>query len=199
MPPQLYIVAGAPGSGKSRAFPPSYFEVPSFNADDRSAELNGGSYQSIPLEIRSRVNREFEAFIEDHIQRRSSFAFETTLRSSITFDQMASAARNGFEITMLYIGIEDPTINIERVANRSALGFHTAPTDLLLSIHARSHENLRIACKQAFAGIFRLILHDNTAFNEAPVPVMDIGDHQRIALREPLPNWVSRAIEEAGL
>ena len=39
MPPEFYIVAGAPGTGKSRAFPVSDFGVDFFNADDRAAEL----------------------------------------------------------------------------------------------------------------------------------------------------------------
>ena len=55
------------------------------NADDRAAELNGGSYVGIPKETRKAVNREFEAFVLDCIARRNSFAIETTLRSAITF------------------------------------------------------------------------------------------------------------------
>ena len=58
----MIVVAGSPGSGKSVAFPVDSFGVDSFNADDRSAQLNNGSYQGIPLEIRAIVNKEFEAF-----------------------------------------------------------------------------------------------------------------------------------------
>ena len=57
--------------------------------------LNGG-YHDIPLETREQVNREFEAFIRDHIRDGASFALETTLRSTITFEQIAAADRNGF-------------------------------------------------------------------------------------------------------
>jgi hypothetical protein len=70
----MYIVAGPPGSGKSRAFPVSDYGVDFFNADDRASTLNGGSYQGISLEIRSQVSRELEAFIEGHIERSKSFA-----------------------------------------------------------------------------------------------------------------------------
>jgi hypothetical protein len=59
---KMIVVAGPPGSGKSVAFPVDRFGVDSFNADDRSAQLNNGSYQGIPLEIRAIVNKEFEAF-----------------------------------------------------------------------------------------------------------------------------------------
>jgi predicted ABC-type ATPase len=85
MRPRMVVIAGPPGSGKSVAFPVDSFGIDSFNADDRSAELNRGSYQGIPLEIRSAVNREFERFVEEHIRNHRSFAIETTLRSDITF------------------------------------------------------------------------------------------------------------------
>ena len=90
MRPRMYIVAGPPGSGKSTVFPVSGFGVEFFNADDRAAELNRGSYRGIPRSVRDRVNRLFEPFVSDCIVRRASFAVETTLRSSITFDQALS-------------------------------------------------------------------------------------------------------------
>jgi dephospho-CoA kinase len=51
----MIVVAGPPGSGKSTAFPVQSEGVDFFNADDRAAELNGGSFQNIPPDIRSRV------------------------------------------------------------------------------------------------------------------------------------------------
>ena len=105
--PVLYIIAGAPGSGKSRSFPVSEFGVDFFNADDRAAERNGGSYHDISLEIRAGINKQFESFIDAHIAQGQSFAFETTLRSPIIFEQMAAASANGFDIVMRYIGISD--------------------------------------------------------------------------------------------
>ena len=65
----MIIVAGPPGSGKSSAFPVANFGTKYFNADDRAAELNGGSYLGITNYIRETVNREFEAFMSDCIAR----------------------------------------------------------------------------------------------------------------------------------
>jgi hypothetical protein len=59
----MVVVAGPPGSGKSTLYPVSGFGIAFFNADDRAAELNGGSYVGITSEIRTLVSFEFEAFI----------------------------------------------------------------------------------------------------------------------------------------
>ena len=196
MQPQLIIVAGAPGSGKSRAFPVSEFGVDFFNADDRAAERNGG-YHGISLQLRSLVNREFESFINDHIRLGVSFAFETTLRSTITFEQIVVARRNNFEVTMIYLGIGDVRVNLERIALRWELGYHAAPTDVLLAIHLKSHENLQVACREAFAGRFRLLLYDNTPFDMAPIQVGEVDDGSVRALVEPLPRWAWLAVDVA--
>ena len=102
----MIIVAGPPGSGKSTLYPASAFEVASFNADDRAAELNGGSYIGISREIRQIVNQEFDAFVRS-IERRVSFAIETTLRSEITFDQARMAKQAGFMVEMRYLALGD--------------------------------------------------------------------------------------------
>jgi predicted ABC-type ATPase len=87
MRPTMIVVAGPPGSGKSTVFPVSGFGVAFFNADDRAAALNGGSYTGISRQIRQQVNRQDEEFVVEHISRRESFAIETTLRSEVTFEQ----------------------------------------------------------------------------------------------------------------
>lgn len=51
-------------------FSPGRFADRIFNADDRAAELNRGSYSAIPIELRRQVNVEFEAFVRDSIAQR---------------------------------------------------------------------------------------------------------------------------------
>jgi hypothetical protein len=52
------MVDGPPVSGKSTLYPFSSFGVSYLNADDRAAELNGGSYVSISNEIRDIVSQD---------------------------------------------------------------------------------------------------------------------------------------------
>jgi len=77
---------GPPGGGVFSLFSLSDFADHVFNADDRAAELNAGSDKSIPLSVRAIVNREFEEFVHSNILGGTSFAMETTLHSTITFD-----------------------------------------------------------------------------------------------------------------
>src|SRR6266478_4651559 len=112
--PRMIVVAGPPGSGKSTAFPVSSFGVPYFNADDRAAKLNGDSYRGISQEIRTRVNREFEDFVQSSIRSLTSFAIETTLRSQVTFEQARRASEAGFSVEMRYLALRDLDLHIER-------------------------------------------------------------------------------------
>ena len=48
MSPRMIVIAGPPGGGKSSVFPVSSFGTAYFNADDRAAELSGGSYLGGP-------------------------------------------------------------------------------------------------------------------------------------------------------
>lgn len=78
--PQMFVVAGPAGSGKTTSFPLRLFGVDFFSVDDRCAELNHGSYVGILPALRALVAADCRAFIEQHILDRRSFAVETTLR-----------------------------------------------------------------------------------------------------------------------
>ncbi|MBL8209948.1 MAG: hypothetical protein JNK87_04520 [Bryobacterales bacterium] len=119
---RMIVIAGPPGSGKSTLFPASTFGVDFFNADDRAAKRNDGSYLRIPPEIRREVDREFEAFIADPISDRKSFAFETTLRSTIFFEQTSAARAAGFLVEMRYVALSSFATNLERVEIRADKG-----------------------------------------------------------------------------
>jgi len=193
----MHIVAGPPGSGKSRVFPIKEVGVDCFNADDRAAELNGGSYHEIPLEIRSRVSRELEDFIEGHIDRGESFAFETTLRTPVTFAQARRARANGFTVKMLYVALSNVELNLERIAVRAKLGFHSAPVGVLRDIHARSLQNLGVAIRECGVSIDELAIYDNTTVGKPPRLIAEIERDRIIFLAAAPPKWLVEALGNA--
>ena len=186
MRPKMIVVAGPPGSGKSVAFPVDSFGVDSFNADDRSAQLNNGSYQGIPLEIRVIVNKEFEAFVEDHIRNHKSFAIETTLRSDITFRQAGQARAEGFEIQMRYIALNGFAQNLKRVIARAFAGGHSAPADQLQKIHEASLRNLPKAIRE----MDRIQVYDNSAPDRRPKRVLSAQSGKVTYLHPSPPEWL---------
>jgi predicted ABC-type ATPase len=188
----MFIVAGPPGSGKSTAFPVSGFGVDFFNADDRAAALNQGSYLEIPRAIREQVNSLFEAFIADRINRRASFAFETTLRSGITFAQAAVARRAGFVMEMRYLALQTFEMHLERIKMRADVGGHSAPEAALRGIYDSSLANLGRAIREMDS----ISVYDNSRWGTTPAVILQAEKGETVYRAERIPTWLANALME---
>lgn len=189
MLPRMIVVAGPPGSGKSTAFPVSSFGVPFFNADDRAAALNRGSYAGISTQIRQQVNRDYEAFVIAQIEQRESFAVETTLRGEVTFDQTRLARAAGFTIAMRYLAMEDFALHLERIKARADAGGHSAPEATLRRIYEASLGNL----PRAIEHCDELWIYDNSKLAGPPQLVMEARAGRIAFAQNPPPAWLARA------
>ena len=192
MSSRMFVVAGPPGSGKSTAFPVSGFGVDFFNADDRAAALNRGSYLDIPRVIRGQVSQLFEAFVMDHIERRVSCAFETTLHSDITFEQAALAKQAGFAVEMRYLALETFGMHLERVKMRADRGGHSAPESVLRSIYDATINNLPRAIRE----MDFIYLYDNSRWGVMPVVLLQAEKGEIRYQAEEIPAWLASVIEQ---
>ncbi len=191
----MIVIAGPPGSGKSSRFPLSAFGVEWFNADNRAAELNFGSFRKISGEIRTQVNIEFQRWILDHIAARRSFALETTLRSPITFEQSRLAHEHGFWTSMDYVAAGSAEESIRRIIERSYRGGHSASERLVRGIYEKSIANLFTALDFAESGIELVRVYDNS----------EVGGHVRQALSfrrgrpqsvaDQIPSWLESLVK----
>src|SRR6266852_4482273 len=109
--PRMIVVAGPPGSGKTRYFPVTAFGVDAFNIDDRCAQILG-SYRAIPRDVRRAVARECELFVLDHVDRAQSFAVETTLRTTAAIEQAKLAGQHGFVTEMRFVATDSIAENV---------------------------------------------------------------------------------------
>ncbi len=186
----MFIVAGPPGSGKSTAFPVAAFGVDYFNADDHAAALNNGSYHDIPRDVRSRVNVLFEAFVLDHIDARSSFAIETTLRSAVTFEQAALARRAGFVVEMRYLCLPNFEMHLERVKMRADRGGHSAPEPVLRGIYESSIANLPRAIRE----MDLIYVYQNGEWGKTPEILLEAEHGEVVHRAERIPQWLAGSL-----
>lgn len=187
MKPEMIVVAGPSGSGKSRHFGVQQFGIASFNVDDRCAALNGGSYLAIPGAIRAQAQQECERFINDCTARRTSFAVEPTLRTAVSIEQAERARVAGFAIKMIFVATDGVRTNVLRVVRRGLDGGHSAPAERIADIYQQSLANL----PRALAVFDEVVLYDSSAHDRAP-RLVRVYHHQRITYDEPpIPRWLA--------
>ncbi|QKJ31139.1 zeta toxin family protein [Mucilaginibacter mali] len=140
--PDLYIIAGCNGAGKTTA---SYTVLPELlnchefvNADNIAAGLSPFNPEGVARE----AGRIMLQRINTLLDTGADFAFETTLatRSYVSFIKRAQGM--GYEVTLLYFWLSSPEAAIKRVAKRVSKGGHHIPDDVIKRRYHRGIENL---------------------------------------------------------
>ena len=191
MIPRMVLIAGPPGGGKSTLYPLSSFDIAYFSADDRAAELNRGSYIGISKEIRRIVNLELEAFILASIEKRVSFAIETTLRTDLPFEHARLARHSGFVIEMRYLSLRNFDMHLERVKARADAGGHSASGKTLRRIYEASLRNLR----RAVQDMDILWVYDNSPIDASHPLLLEARDGQIRFLVDNPPQWLTECLD----
>jgi predicted ABC-type ATPase len=186
----MIVVAGPPGSGKTRYFPVTAFGVDAFNIDDRCAQIVG-SYRAIPRDVRHAVAEECERFVLSHIARRESFAVETTLRTTAAIGQAELAKKSGFATVMRFVATDSIAENVARVLQRAQAGGHAAPERDIRAIHQASVANLRTA----IATFERVRIYDSTT-RWVPPRLVAVARDRGVARQGTTPAWLEAALAD---
>ena len=139
MSARLYILAGANGSGKStisKVFLPTEGLV-YINPDDIARELNPQCPEAAKIEAGKTTLRK----VAESINRRESFAIESTLSGSAYIKLIGRAKQLGYETSIIYTFVDSPDVCIARIAARVKRGGHYIPDDDVRRRYTRSKRN----------------------------------------------------------
>ncbi len=140
MRPQLVLLAGPNGAGKT-----TFYEVflsssplPFLNADVMEARTGITSAQAARI---------LDALRDQMIDQQRGFITETVFsdRVGAKLSMLRKAVENGYEVVLIYVGVESAALAELRVEQRVSTGGHDVPRDRISSRFERSVSNLRLA------------------------------------------------------
>jgi predicted ABC-type ATPase len=182
--PEMIVIAGPNGAGKSSLTKLLTTNIPVIDPDAIAREIAPANPASVALAAgRQAINR-----AKEYIQLDLSFIVETTLAGNSYLNLMREVKSLGWSVRLTYIGINNPTTNIQRVRSRVKLGGHDVPISDILRRYERSLANLSKAAKIAD----RLDLYDNST-NAGYQLIATVENDRAVIYVQELPEWIDRA------
>lgn len=181
MRPQLWVIAGGNGCGKSTIVDKHLAgRLTIVNADNILRNnphlgLIGAGRHTIELQ-------------KSLLQQGQHFAWETTLSGQRELKFMQEAKAAGYKVNLIYVSLQDPSDSIQRVANRVRAGGHNVPKEDVIRRFQRSLENLPEALQIAD----RAFVFDNSEQRRRLLLSRETGQTRRVASN--LPSWLTNAV-----
>ncbi len=182
-PPQLWLLTGGNGSGKS-TFYARYLEpkqVPFVNADRIARELWPDNPESHSYNA-STLARDYR---QQLLTKQQTFCFETVYSHPEKVDFVAQAKALGYQIIVFYIYLNHHQANLARVATRVIDGGHDVPEQKVIERIPRTLDNI----KRTIPLADELYLLDNSSTEK---PFQHIAKFSQGVLHEDirsLPPW----------
>ncbi|MDE6522747.1 MAG: zeta toxin family protein [Muribaculaceae bacterium] len=140
--PNLYIIAGCNGAGKTTA---SFNVLPQIlncrefvNADEIAKGLSPFCPESVAIQAGKLMLERIETLVADGV----SFAIETTLATRSYKNLVLKAKKKGYNVSLLFFWLKSPEVACERVAHRVAEGGHNIPIETIFRRYWLGLENL---------------------------------------------------------
>lgn len=125
--PNLYIISGCNGAGKTTAsftVLPEMLDCQEFvNAD----EIARGLSPFQPEKVAVAAGRIMLQRIEELLSKQVDFAIETTLATRSYAQTIKKVKTQGYDVTLIYFWLNSPELAIARVKRRVAEGGHDIP------------------------------------------------------------------------
>jgi predicted ABC-type ATPase len=155
--PELTVVAGANGAGKSTLTKNLKSQDPNLLLIDPDA-IAREICPTAPSTVDIKASRQAILIARQYIQENSSFTVETTLAGKSYLQLMRGVRQQGWQVNLIYVGINNPATNIGRVRQRVTTGGHDVPIEDIRRRYERSLANLPLAIQLAD----NVYLYDNT-------------------------------------
>ena len=140
--PNLYIIAGCNGAGKTTAsftVLPEMLDCDEFiNADEIARGLSPLNPDKAAIE----AGRLMLTKIDKLISNKKDFAFETTLATKSYTNTIEKAKLHGYEVTLVFFWLDSVELATDRVQTRVLEGGHNIPKDVIKRRYYSGIKNL---------------------------------------------------------
>ena len=186
---QLWLLVGGNGAGKTTFY--ELFLKPRglafVNADRIALSLTPG----LPEELGYDAAVLAERLRNDLLDRGLSFCFESVYSHPSKIDFTARAKASGYRVIVVLIHLDDPALNLARIAQRVSEGGHVVVEEKVRSRLPRTLHNV----VQAMAIADEVHLVDNSSWEEPFRRVAVVRDGEARLLGDPTPDWVIALLE----
>ena len=183
-PPVLVVFAGPNGAGKS-----TLFDRYQDQAGPGLEQVNGDVLKAkYPHLSGYEVDEMTVARIKELRTERVSYSVESNLAKAEDYKLIHGAKADGYEVRLVYVGLDSPEKCQDRVASRVAQGGHDVPPAI---VEQRYHQSLSLL-KQNYKHLDRIELVDNSKENYQLHALIERG---RVApLQSEPPAWVQGVV-----
>ena len=186
--PQLWLLAGGNGAGKSTFYRTrlKQHDVEFVNADLIERGFEPGSVDISSYAAATLARERYRA----HLERKLSFCYETVFSHRSKLEMLADAKHAGYDVTLVFIHLIDPTLNQLRVQQRVTEGGHSVPSE---KIATRIPRTLDLMCEAVELADTAWLL-DNSNRDDPFRMIATKGKNGFTAYVDPLPTWASKII-----
>jgi predicted ABC-type ATPase len=194
--PDVYVLAGPNGAGKSSVIGAGLTEqgLAFFNPDDAAKRVLIAHPELTKEGANSLGWREGQRLLQDAVDRKERFAFETTLGGRTATGRLESCLDRGGELRMWFIGLESAELCLERIRARVDAGGHDIPEADVRRRFDSGRENLiRLLPKLTDLRMYDNSAHGNPDRGEEPTPRLILrmakGTLVELCRPEEVPGW----------
>ncbi len=138
----IYVIAGANGAGKTTTaleILPEYLQILEYvNADEIAKGISPFNSESVAIQAGKLMLRRLD-YLKN---KKSDFAFETTLSSKHYARFLNQCKLKGYTINLLFFWLDSPELAVLRVKQRVKAGGHNIPEKVIYRRYYRGLTNL---------------------------------------------------------